>query len=98
MKFKAACVQFDVRNDDLRGNVDFVISALEHLRQEDVRLVVLPELWAAKFDTERASELWLFSQEALRKISSLSKKYEMIIAGSLIEKDGSDYFLGERDR
>ena len=92
MKFKAACVQFDVRNDDVRRNVGFVISALEHLHQENVKLVVLPELWAAKFDNERASELWLFSQEALRKISSLSKKYEMVIAGSIMEKEGDDYF------
>ena len=92
MKFKAACVQFDVRNDDVRRNVGFVISALEHLHQENVKLVVLPDLWAAKFDREKASELWLFSQEALRKISYLSKKYEMMIAGSLIEKEGSDYF------
>jgi predicted amidohydrolase len=92
MKFKAACVQFDVRNDDVRRNVGFVISALERLHQQDVKLVILPELWAAKFDKEKASELWLFSQETLRKISSLSKKYEMVISGSIIEKEGSDYF------
>jgi predicted amidohydrolase len=92
MKFKAACVQFDIKSEELLRNLDFVIFSLEKLQAENVKLVVLPELWAAKFDKERADELWDFSQVALKEVSSLSKKYEMVIAGSLIEKEGSDYF------
>jgi len=92
MKFKAACVQFDIRRKEIERNLDFVISSLEELHEEGIKLVVLPELWAAKFDKGRAEELWEFSQIALNEVSSLSKRYRMMIAGSLIEKEGRDYF------
>ncbi len=92
MKFQAACVQFDIKREELERNLNFVISSLQKLSEEEVKLVVLPELWAAKFDKEKAEKLWDFSQVALNEVSSLSKKYEMVIAGSLIEKEGSDYF------
>lgn len=92
MKFKAACVQFDVKKEEFQKNLAFVVSSLRELSKEKVRLVVLPELWAAKFDKEKAEKLWEFSQVALHEVASLSKKYEMVIVGSLIEKEGSNYF------
>ncbi len=92
MKFRAGCVQFDIKREELERNLDFVISSLEKLSEEEVKLVVLPELWAAKFDIVKAEALWDFSQVALHKVASLSKKYGMVIVGSLIEKEGKDYF------
>ena len=92
MKFKAACVQFDVKKEELEKNLDSVVSSLQELSKEEVKLVVLPELWAAKFEQEKAGKLWEFSQAALNEVASLSSKYEMATVGSLIEKDGNDYF------
>jgi predicted amidohydrolase len=91
MKFKAACVQFDVK-EEIEKNLSFVVSYVQKLSEERVRLAVLPELWAAKFNKDKAEKLWEFSQASLRQIASLSKEYEMIIVGSLIEKEASDYF------
>ncbi|MBI2486145.1 MAG: carbon-nitrogen family hydrolase [Deltaproteobacteria bacterium] len=92
MRFKAACVQFDVKKEELEKNLAFVISSLQKLSKEKVKLVVLPELWAAKFDKEKSEKLWDFSQAALNEVAPLSKKYEMVIVGSLIEKEGNNYF------
>jgi predicted amidohydrolase len=92
MKFKAACIQFDVKKEELEKNLAFVISSLQKLSKEAVKLVLLPELWAAKFDQEKSEKLWDFSQAALNEVAPLSKKYEMVIVGSLIEQEGSDYF------
>ena len=92
MKFKAACVQFEIKSEEINRNLDFVISSLEKLYRQNIKLVVLPELWTAKFDKEKAEELWKFSQSALREVTSFSRKHEMVIAGSLIEKEEDYYF------
>lgn len=82
---KAAAVQFNITLGEIEPNLEQVRRALADLAAEDVRLVVLPEMWATGFAYKDLNRLAARTGELVEELAALSAKYSMVIVGSLPE-------------
>ncbi|MDO8445059.1 MAG: nitrilase-related carbon-nitrogen hydrolase [Deltaproteobacteria bacterium] len=44
--FNAASVQFDIKLGDVDANLSYVLSKINRLSKQRVRLILLPEMWS----------------------------------------------------
>ncbi len=88
----AGIVQFEVTPADYPANLAKVENALTRLQPVPGTLVVLPELWGGGFAYDDLVKLAPRSPELLGALQRLAAYYDIIIAGSLWEEDGGEYF------
>lgn len=87
---KVGFVQFDVVNGDFENNLNNVYKGIEELTEKnDVELVVLPEMWSCGFDYPDLDVHSENFRETLKKLSKIALEKEIVIAGSIPEKEGS---------
>jgi predicted amidohydrolase len=84
-KIKAAAIQFRITPGEIEKNFSYVATELEKLALQNVRLVVLPEMWGTGFDYKQLDILAEQTGNIVERLSILSKQYNMVIVGSLPE-------------
>lgn len=90
---KVGFVQFDVVNGDFNGNFASVCKGIDELTgTQGVELVVLPEMWSCGFDYPDLEEHSKNSVEILKKLSKIALEKEIVIAGSIPEKEDSKIY------
>lgn len=89
--FRAACIQFDIRLDDVDANLSFVLSEIKRLSKEGVRLILLPEMWSTGYAWRKLGRLSERTPGILDEIKEVSKK-GCIVIGSMPEKDGESVY------
>lgn len=82
---KAAAVQFNISLGEIEPNLLHVRHELERLAGEGVQLVLLPEMWATGFAYKQLNELAQRTAGLVGELSELSRRYGMVIIGSLPE-------------
>jgi predicted amidohydrolase len=85
---RAGLIQFDVRSGDIHANRTTVFEAIGRLADAGADLAVLPELWSCGFDHDQMAAHAEKTPEIIEDLRALSKKYGMLIAGSLPELSG----------
>ncbi len=91
-KVCAAAVQFNITLGDVEANLAKVRSALARVHERGANLAVLPEMWSSGYDYKRLATLAEQTPRVLEELLALSARMEMVIVGSLAEKDeGSIY-------
>jgi predicted amidohydrolase len=91
-RFKAAVIQFDIHREDLERNLSAVKRRIAMLSRRGVKLAVLPEMWSVGFANQRLKELSKTTPRVLDELGQLAKESNMVIIGSLPEKQGSKIF------
>lgn len=90
-RFKASAVQFDIRPGDTDSNLSYVLSEIERLSKEDIKLILLPEMWSTGYAWRKLGKLSERTPEVLKELKKASKKGTIII-GSMPEQDGADIY------
>ena len=85
-QFKAGAVQFDIKNGDVRGNLDTALGYLGHLADQGACLGVCPEFFLPGFDNENMERLMPQVDEGLEQLSEFARKRAMAVVGSLPEQ------------
>ena len=87
----AGFLQFDVRLAAPEENLRRVQAGLAALAPPAPGLVALPELWATGFAYQRLDELGQRTPDLLAALTSLARRHDILLAGSLIEAaEGGD--------
>jgi omega-amidase len=81
----AACFQWEVRPGRPDVNVARVEAALPLFSEKGCQLLLLPEMWSCGFDYGRLKELAETTPGILSHIQEWSRRYGMVIVGSLPE-------------
>jgi predicted amidohydrolase len=92
LEYQAACLQFDVRRDDVALNSMAVTTGLRAAAAGGARLVVLPELWTTSFPTAVSDTLLAAATDAEQQVERLSAELNLIVVGSSLERDGGRLF------
>ena len=84
---KVAAIQFKITLGDINRNLAKVEAALERAAKLDVKLAVLPEMWSSGYDYKRLAKHAAETPRVIEVICRLSAEYNMVVIGSLPEKD-----------
>lgn len=82
----AGIVQWDVKTGDISGNRSNALEAIARLADAGAELAVLPELWSCGFDHDQMAVHAEKTPEIIEDLLAISKKYGILIAGSLPER------------
>lgn len=85
-------VQFEILNGQIDTNMETIWKNLQGLASQDVRLVVLPELFSCGFDNLHLKEHSRHTGPILDQLSGFARDHNMAIAGSLPELDNHKIF------
>jgi len=88
----AAAVQFNLTLGDVEANLSNALAGIRRVREKDARLAVLPEMWSTGYDYKRLPELALKTPEILRQLQELTAELNMVVVGSLPERDGDTLY------
>ena len=88
---KTAAIQLDIRLGDVDANLSDTLSEIKRLSKEDVKLIVLPEMWSTGYAWRKLGMLSERTPEILQELKKASKKGTVII-GSMPEKDGEELY------
>ncbi|WP_207692045.1 carbon-nitrogen family hydrolase [Desulfonema limicola] len=91
-KFRAGFIQFDVKLGMTDENLHTVMKYLDDLEKQDVKLVVLPEMWSCGFDNANLTLHAKRTPEILDILSETASKKDMIITGSIPEISGKSIY------
>lgn len=83
---RIAAIQFDIRLGDIDANLSYVIAEIKRLSKEDVKLIVLPEMWSTGYAWRELGKLSERTPDILKELKKASGKGTVII-GSIPEKD-----------
>ena len=90
---KVGLTQMDIVWENKAKNMEKVTKLMEQAKQQDVELLVFPEMTLTGFtmNTAFAGEEMLFS-ETLQFFKDCSRKYEMAVAFGFVEDFGEEYY------
>ncbi len=86
---KVGIIQLSIETGDTEHNLDRVVTSLNHLAKGDVRLAILPEMWATGFAYENLPNLASETPRLIATLQEIASKYNMAIVGSLAEEENS---------
>ncbi|MBU0994529.1 MAG: carbon-nitrogen family hydrolase [Proteobacteria bacterium] len=100
-RIRVGIVQPDIRFGDVDENIHQVCGYLDDLGKRGADLALLPELWSCGFDNDHLSVHAEKTPAILEKLSKIASAHQMLIAGSLPEKEGKSIYntlyLHEKD-
>nr|WP_320049440.1 carbon-nitrogen family hydrolase [uncultured Desulfuromonas sp.] len=88
----AAAVQFNISLGEVDQNLSTASEALRRASARGAQLAVLPEMWSTGYDYRRLAQLAEQTPRVLIALQSLSLELDMVIVGSLPEKEGSSLY------
>ncbi|HWR67183.1 MAG TPA: nitrilase-related carbon-nitrogen hydrolase [Bellilinea sp.] len=92
MSIKIALAQFEINLGNPQVNWHAGQEYIHQAAQENCRLVQLPELWISGYDLPRRE---MYSQRVTEwsdQLQSLADKHDMTIGGSMITREGDQFF------
>lgn len=89
--FKAASIQFDISLGDIDANLGYVLPEIDRLLQNEVKLILLPEMWSTGYAWRRLKNLSERTAEVIERLANVSKN-GVVIIGSLPEREGEYLF------
>ncbi len=90
--FKAAAIQFNVKQGDVDANLTYVRAALKRAADQGAQLAVLPEMWSSGFAYKQLNELALRTAGIVEELLELSRELKLVIVGSMPEPNGDKVF------
>jgi omega-amidase len=91
-KFGAAAIQFNIALGEVDLNVERALSGLRRVAEKGARLAVLPEMWSTGFTYKRLPQLSEETPRALEALMKLSAELDLVVVGSMAEKEGETVF------
>ncbi|MDD2557881.1 MAG: carbon-nitrogen family hydrolase [Desulfuromonas sp.] len=88
----AGVVQFNIKLGDINANIESAVAGLRRLATQSVMLAVLPEMWSCGYDYRNLAQLAQETPRILTLLEKLSTELEMVIVGSLPEKEGDTLY------
>ena len=88
---KISIVQSDIRWEDIDKNLAYHYSLIENIK-EKTDIVVLPEMFTTGFSLLAEKLAETMDGKSVKWIIETSKKLSIVIAGSLIIKEGENYY------
>lgn len=92
----AGFLQFDVQSGEIEKNLSQVRQGLAEIARAHRRIspgiIVLPELWATDFAYDKLPQLAEKIPALLDTLEELAAEYQVLIAGSLPEYSGKNYY------
>lgn len=88
---KVALIQAPLVWEDKRKNIEYFDIILNHL-ENDVDLVVLPEMFTSGFTMRSESVYSTMEGEEVGWMKTMAKKHSFALTASMIVKDGEDFF------
>lgn len=93
MKYKIALAQIELELGSLDRNFNTAKEAVVEAAQEEVDIVLLPELWASGYDLENAQEYASpLSGGWFAKMRELAISQGVALGGSMIEEQGENLY------
>ena len=86
--FTAGFIQFDIKSGAVSANVAEAEAHIKRLAEAGAAMAVLPEMWSCGFDNTNLARHAQSTPGILDRLSDLSSRYNMVIAGSMPEADG----------
>jgi predicted amidohydrolase len=88
----AACVQFDVRRNEVEANLAAATAGLTAAAATGARLCVLPELWSTSFPTTCTENLATAAAAAENRLCEVSRQLDLTVVGSGLEAAEGRFF------
>lgn len=92
MAFRAAALQFNVKQGDVDANMAYVREALKSVSAQGGQLAVLPEMWSSGFAYKNLNELAQCTAGIVEELAKLSQELNLVIVGSMPEPNGDKVF------
>ncbi len=89
---RVAAVQFPIAIGSIATNTLQAERALRRLRKTGTQLAVLPEMWSSGYDYPRLHDLAEQTPQVTGALERLTAELDMVVVGSLPEKDGGHLF------
>ncbi len=89
---KIGTVQIAIERCNTQYNLVRVVSGLNKLAREGVRLAVLPEMWAAGFTLDDLPGFASETPQLLNSLQAVAARHGMAIVGSLPEEEHGRYY------
>jgi omega-amidase len=91
-KVVAAAVQFNIALGEVDINLERAIGGIRRVAEKGARLAVLPEMWSTGFTYKRLPVLAEETPRALEALRMLSGELDLVIVGSMAEKEGETVY------
>jgi predicted amidohydrolase len=88
----AGVVQFNIKLGNVDANIETAVAGLRRLAGQNVQLALLPEMWSCGYDYRNLSDLAEQTPRVLEILKDLSTELNMVIVGSLPEKDNDTLY------
>ncbi|KHE73235.1 carbon-nitrogen family hydrolase [Halobacillus sp. BBL2006] len=90
---KLAIVQMDIAFGDPEANRSNAKKHIEKAAKKDSEFILLPELWTTGYDLSRFEEIAeTLEGPTHQMLQDLAKKWQVSIAGSVAEREGSQFY------
>jgi len=89
---QASAVQFNITLGGIDANLAKVEDALQRVKERGAQLAVLPEMWSAGYDYKRLARHAEETPRVIEAISRRSAELDLVVVGSLPEKDNGKIF------
>ncbi len=91
-KVIASAVQFNVVLGQIDMNLQKALSGLRRAGEKGAQMAVLPEMWSSGYDYRRLPALAEETPRIIARLEEISAELEMVIVGSLPEKEGGSVY------
>ena len=82
-----SCVQMDVLQNDVEGNLEKTELALREAAKRGSVLVCFPEMWTTGFDFKANQARCMHQEKTLKTVCTLAKQYGVWVSGSMLLAD-----------
>ncbi len=91
-RLTVGAIQFNITLGDVDRNLATVLSALEQVAKQGVRLVVLPEMWSSGYDYKRLAKHSAQTPRVIEALRLKTAEIGLVVVGSLPEQSGDKIF------
>lgn len=91
MQLKISLAQMNIHLGNISKNLSMGRNLIMHAADEGSKIIVFPELWTSGFDYSKIDEIALINHNVIDELISISKQYQIVIAGSYLTKNRGKY-------
>jgi omega-amidase len=91
MQLKISLAQLNIHLGDISKNLSNGRDFIKHASDQGSKIIIFPELWISGFDYPNIEKIALNKNNVIDELKSISKQYQIVIAGSYITKNKGKY-------
>ncbi len=91
MQLKISVAQVNIHLGNISKNLSIGRDLIKQAADEGSKFIIFPELWTSGFDYSNIEKIALNNRSVLNELLSISKQYQIVIAGSYITKNKELY-------